>query len=137
MIAYLHRPRYSSSTEHGSQEDVQPIWNVLEQAGADLILGAHDHTYERFAPLSPAGVAVAEGSGIRSFVVGTGGAGLYEIGTPLPGSESRMERHGILRLRLFADRYEWAFLTTDGTTADTGHSVTRRRTSSATATTSP
>ncbi len=128
VIAYLHRPRYSSSDNHGSQDQVQPIWEVLETAGADLIFGGHDHIYERFAPLSPTGAPTAEGQGIRSFVVGTGGAGLYGIGTPLPGSEVRMQQYGILRLRLFSDRYEWAFLATDGTTHDVGQSATRRRT---------
>ena len=128
VIAYLHRPRYSSSTNHGSQDQVQPIWEALENAGADLIFGGHDHIYERFAPLSPAGAPTPEGQGIRSFVVGTGGAGLYGIGTPLPGSEVRMEQYGILRLRLSANRYEWAFLGTDGTTHDVGKAITRQRT---------
>ncbi len=127
VIAYLHRPRYSSSSNHGSQDEVQPLWEVLETAGADLILGGHDHLYERFAPLSPTGAPTAAGQGIRSFVVGTGGAGLYGIGTLLPGSEVRMEQYGILRLRLFADRYEWAFLATDGTTHDVGQQATRQR----------
>jgi len=32
-----------------------PIYETLCKAGADIVLAAHDHDYERFAPLDPSG----------------------------------------------------------------------------------
>lgn len=51
------------------------FWRALHDAGADLILGGHDHNYERFAPQTPDSVSDSVG-GMREFVVGTGGKDL-------------------------------------------------------------
>ena len=29
-----------------------PIWRMLAQHGTDVVLAAHDHLYERFAPMN-------------------------------------------------------------------------------------
>jgi hypothetical protein len=47
-----------------------------------VVLNGHDHNYQRFAPQDSEGKSDPE-RGIREFVVGTGGASLYELGTPL------------------------------------------------------
>ena len=52
-----------------------PFWDRLYAAGADVVLIGHEHTYERFAPQTPA--AVASPTGIRQFIVGTGGRALH------------------------------------------------------------
>ena len=44
----------------------------LLRAGADVVLGGHDHDYERFAPQTASG-KLDTAHGIREFVVGTGG----------------------------------------------------------------
>jgi 3',5'-cyclic AMP phosphodiesterase CpdA len=87
-LAIWHHPRYSSGF-HGDDAIVQPFWEALYAAGADVIVNGHDHDYERFAPLSPAGAEDRE-RGIRQFVVGTGGAPLRAFETPRPHSELRL-----------------------------------------------
>ena len=99
---------------------MQRIWQVLYEAGADVVISAHDHLYERFAPQTPDGAADPK-RGIRQFVVGTGGSSLYEFGTPLPNSEVRYNAtFGVLKLTLAAREYAWAFVPTSGSFADSG-----------------
>jgi hypothetical protein len=113
-LAFWHHPRFSSGP-HGSDPDVAPLWAILAAAGTDVVLAGHDHTYERFAPLSADG-RLDDAHGIRSFVVGTGGADLYPFrDVPVSGSEMRYnERFGVLRLTLRADGYAWAFIPVGG-----------------------
>jgi hypothetical protein len=120
LLGYWHAPRFSSGSEHGGTTDVQPFWDELSAAGAEVVVNGDDHHYERFAPLDPTGREDAEG--IRQFVVGTGGAGLRPLGVIEPGSEVRLtDHHGVLRLTLGADTYQWSFLTTpDGAELDQG-----------------
>lgn len=72
--------------------------------------------YERFAPQSAAG-GRDDARGIRQFVIGTGGAGLYPFGPPAPNSEVRAnDTYGVLRLTLAGDSYRWDFLAVPGAT---------------------
>jgi hypothetical protein len=109
-IAYWHHPLFSSGTEHGGNESMQPVWQALYDAGADVVLAGHEHNYERFAPQDATGAMDLE-RGIRQFVVGTGGKSLYEFGEALPASEVRnADAMGVLKLRLYATGYEWEFV---------------------------
>src|SRR4051794_837921 len=65
-LAYWHHPLFSSSTIGGSP-GVRALWKTLYAHGADVVLGGHDHHYERMAQRDPSGSRTA--SGIRSFVV--------------------------------------------------------------------
>jgi hypothetical protein len=108
-LAYWHHARFSSGV-HGSSRRVAALWRALYDAGVDVVLQGHDHSYERFAPLDAGGRRVAE-RGMRSFVVGTGGARLRRFPTVVPGSEVRYNGgHGILKLSLRPDGYEWEFI---------------------------
>lgn len=119
--AYFHHPRFSSG-RHGSQYEMQQFWDLLYARGVDLVISAHDHLYERFAPQDPDGNLDLE-HGIRQFTVGTGGAELYEFRTTLPNSEVRDDAtHGVLRVTLNDGSFDWAFLPVDGATfTDSGH----------------
>jgi hypothetical protein len=118
-LAYWHRPRFTSGAEHGNATDTAPLWNALYAAKADVVLNGHNHQYERFAPQNPEGLT--DPSGIREFVVGTGGAGLYGFGTVKPNSEARNSTdHGVLLLRLRDGAYDWSFKSSDGTYTDSG-----------------
>ncbi|HET7231415.1 MAG TPA: metallophosphoesterase [Longimicrobium sp.] len=109
-LAVLHHPRFSSGV-HGDNAPVAPLWRALYDAGADLVLSGHDHVYERFLRLTPDG-RPDPGRGIRSFVVGTGGARHTPFRRRARGSEARLDgTWGVLKLTLRADRYEWAFVT--------------------------
>jgi hypothetical protein len=113
-LAYMHHPRFSSGEEHGSYDGVEPLWEALHEAGAEVVLSAHEHNYERFAPQDPYGAADPEG-GIREFVVGTGGgASDYPISDPLPNSEVHNDKsYGVLKLTLRPKGYEWRFLSAE------------------------
>src|SRR5688572_15383634 len=144
-LAYWHRPRFSSGT-HGNSSRAQAFWNALYEYGADVVLNGHDHTYERFAPQNPNGQADPN-RGIREFIVGTGGAGLYPFPSIQPNSEIRNNTaFGVLKLTLHATSYDWQFVPVAGQTfTDSGigncvgatganPTPTRTQTSAATAT---
>lgn len=106
--AYWHKPLFSSG-RHGNISGGRPFWDALYAANADLILVGHDHLYERFAPQNPSG-QLDTARGIREFVVGTGGAGLYEFTTIRPNSEVRKNSvWGVLKVTLHASSYDWKF----------------------------
>ena len=115
VLAYWHQPRWSSGSHHGSDEDYQTLWQILYEAGAELVLNGHEHHYERFAEMNAEGVATSPG--LREIVVGTGGRDLYEFGSPLPASEVRDNvTYGVLKLTLRADGYNWEFIPIAGST---------------------
>ncbi|PYP13795.1 MAG: hypothetical protein DMD54_15550, partial [Gemmatimonadetes bacterium] len=114
-VAYWHHPLFSSGNE-GPHTDTRPLYQDLYDAGAEVVIVGHDHDYERFAPQSPDGVADSL-FGIREFVVGTGGGGLFVVYPPTPNSEVLDNNTlGVIRLDLHADGYEWKFLPIAGKT---------------------
>ena len=112
-LAYWHRPRFSSGRE-GDWIDADGLWRVLYDMGADVVVGGHDHIYERFAPQTP-DAAADSARGIREFVVGTGGRSHYEIVGARPNSEvSDNTTDGVLLLSLRPAGYEWRFVAAGG-----------------------
>ena len=109
-LAYFHHPRFASGEEHGDQLSSRPFWRALYDHGADVVLSAHEHNYERFAPQTPDGELDKSG-GIRQFVVGTGGGQLYGFDEPRPNSQVRQgDTHGVLKLTLLPESYDWEFV---------------------------
>lgn len=118
-LAYWHHPLFTSSVR-GRITEVVPLWEALEEAGADLILNGHDHHYERFAPQTSAGKR-DNANGIRQFIVGTGGRSLRKQLVGAANSEFRYTgSYGVLRLKLYAEHYAWEFITTGGKVIDEG-----------------
>ena len=114
-LAYWHHPRFSSG-QHGSDPDMKRFWDDLYQANAEIVLGGHDHDYERFAPQTPSGVH-SPARGIREFVVGTGGKNYYRIGGGIANSRVRNQNtFGILQLMLKPRGYSWRFIPEPGKT---------------------
>jgi hypothetical protein len=117
-LALWHDPVFSSGLNGGSFS-YKPLWDVLYEHGAEVILNGHDHDYERFALQDPGG-RYDPNRGIRQFVVGTGGASHYAFsqGTGiLPNSEARNDNtFGVLRLTLLPAAYEWEFVPVAGAT---------------------
>jgi hypothetical protein len=119
ILGYWHHPRFSSDATHGNNSAMGPLWTRLAAAGADVILNGHAHVYERFAPQTP--TAVASPTGIREFIVGTGGKALHGFGTIRANSEVRLGGiFGVLRMTLHPTSYEWRFQAEDGSTYDSG-----------------
>jgi hypothetical protein len=114
-LAYMHHPRFSSGEEHGGTSTMEPLWEALYEAGAEVVLSGHEHNYERFAPQDPEGRADPK-RGIRQFVVGSGGGkSLYPIFDSLPNSEVHNdESYGVLKLTLSPKSYGWRFIPVEG-----------------------
>jgi acid phosphatase type 7 len=113
-LAYWHHPLFSSGEKHGSTPEVKPLWETLYEAGADVVLSAHEHNYERFAPQDPDGEVDPE-RGIREFVVGTGGKSHYPIVDPIANSEIHNDdTYGVLKLELLPKGYDWRFVPVEG-----------------------
>jgi hypothetical protein len=108
-LAYWHHPRFSSG-DGASLQRTEPMWEALYGAGAEIVINGHDHDYERFAPLDPAG-RVDPQRGIREFVDGTGGANLTRRVRVAAHSEIwTRDYHGLLELTLRPGRYRWRFV---------------------------
>jgi hypothetical protein len=113
-LAYWHIPLYSSGGRAAA--NMRTLWQVLYDNNADLVLEGHDHTYERFAPQNALG-GLDRARGLRSFIVGTGGANHTSFTTIAANSEVRnSSTYGILALTLHATSYNWQFLHEAGKT---------------------
>ncbi|MGE0551127.1 MAG: metallophosphoesterase [Kofleriaceae bacterium] len=108
-LAYWHHPRWSSG-EHGNGAGTHALWQALFDHDAELVLAGHDHDYERFKPLDDQG-AVDPSRGITQIIVGTGGRELrdFEGSKPAITEVRNGETYGVLHLRLYDDRAEYAF----------------------------
>lgn len=112
-LAFWHHPVFSTGG-HGDNAVMRKVWEILVQEKADLVLTGHDHSYERLAPLNAAGF-VDNALGMRSFVIGTGGAYLGPMFFPRETTEVRQnEAQGVLRLDLSAQGYQWEFVAVEG-----------------------
>src|SRR6185503_9254222 len=107
--------------------NTQSFWDQLQGAGADVILAAHDHIYERFAPQRSDGTPDAA-NGIRSFIVGTGGANHTSMAATAANSQLRHTgTYGVLMLTLHPTSYEWRFQPEAGATfTDSGNDPCHR-----------
>ena len=112
-LAYWHKPLFSSGP-NGDHPHMRPFWRLLYESGAEIVLSGHDHLYERFAPQDADG-RFDSGRGIREFIVGTGGVPLYPFRATKPNSEVRLgASHGILRLTLLTNSYDYEFIPVAG-----------------------
>ena len=123
VVAIWHHPRRSSGP-HGDNAFVQPLWKMLADAKAELVLVGHDHSYERFSPLNSSANPASVGT--REFVVGTGGKQPYPLGPAKPGSQASVQGvPGVLSLDLRSRGYSWRFVGTDDKTRDSGSAACR------------
>ncbi|MCU6432521.1 metallophosphoesterase [Undibacterium sp. Jales W-56] len=114
-LAFWHHPVFSTGG-HGSNNIMQAAWKLLVDAKADIVLASHDHDYERFVPLDEHG-NIDQKNGLRSFVVGTGGARLTPMFFPKIITEIRDNAtYGVLKLSLHEKSYDWEFLPVAGQT---------------------
>lgn len=128
-LAMFHRPRFTIG-EHEGERAVQPLWRLLAKAKTEVVLTGHNHNYERYAPLDSRGRPSP--TGVRQFVVGTGGKMLYSWG----GRGERLQPQaksnttvGVIRLRLKPTSYRWQFVRSDfagnGNFSDSGRGTCR------------
>jgi hypothetical protein len=116
-VAIAHHPRFTSGP-HGDEEQMIPLWRLLDDGAVDLVVSGHDHTYERFPALDADGNVAAK-SGIASIVAGLGGKSRYPIVSARKHSMTlRNDRDGVLVLRLGTDGWTSALLSTNDEVID-------------------
>ncbi len=137
-LAYWHQPTFSAAdslTQEGITAGIW--WQMLYQAGADLVLNGHDHLYARYAPVKPyfvpadTSVTGVTGTwlgtpdsnrGIREFIVGSGGETLDAVvaaptsATDWDGifNQQNLEAYtgdywGVMALTLNPNGYAWDY----------------------------
>lgn len=114
----MHHP-ITSSGRFGTPT-LAPLWKIAVDEGADMVVAAHDHLYERFEPL---GVdALPSTAGVPLFISGLGGAPALPFADPVAGSRFRWnDGHGVLLLTLTPAAFEWNFVSAiDGSSVDAG-----------------
>jgi acid phosphatase type 7 len=112
VLAYWHRPRWSAG-KYGDDASTAPFWSVLYDYRADVVLAGHDHNYQRYRRMNKLGAPDGR-RGIRSFVVGTGGAFPHSLRPDPRRQAAKAGTWGILRLTLHPGRYAWRFLPVAG-----------------------
>jgi hypothetical protein len=120
VLAYWHHPRFTAG-QYADNARYQPLWQALQDAGAEVVLAGHDHSYQRYTPMRPDGTPDA--AGIREFVVGTGGRSHYPLTQRTDGRREVGDAttFGVLALTLKPDGYEWRFApVAGGAFADSG-----------------
>jgi hypothetical protein len=117
-LAFWQDPYFTRPTAtHGAEAGVKPWVDALFAANADVLVQASNHDYQRFAEQDPNRVA-APGRGLRAFVVGTAGIGLYTFAGTAPNIEASNDTTwGVLRLNLNDDgTYTGTFIPAAGGT---------------------
>lgn len=122
IVAYFHEPPDSSNLAHGSSPRAYDAFaDVLERAGVDLVITAHDHGYERSYAMRGGHVVsrenvTAKGNGTVYVVTGGGGAELYpDYVEPAPEwSAVRKALHHVLVLDITKERIEGRVVDTTG-----------------------
>jgi hypothetical protein len=98
-IAFFHHPPYSCG-KHSGDEDVVRRWVPLfERYGVQLVLTAHEHSYQRFVPQN----------GVLYVVHGGGGSVLYRLRAcpdSYPGRIRARVTHGFVYLVLADDQLD-------------------------------
>ena len=107
-LAFWHHPLFTSGPSAGSNARMRDIWNLLYEYGADVAITGHDHLYERFAAQD--GLGRPDAFGIQEYIVGTGGAPLYDFGAPILNSRFRLKAYGVLKLTLRDVSYDSVFI---------------------------
>jgi hypothetical protein len=112
-LAYMHHPLYATGTG-GLEPRLKPLWQILYNNGADVILNGHDHRYERLARIDPNDNRDLT-YGMRPLIAGTGGdPGGGTTDTNELNSEIKIfGTAGILRMDLSDGYYSWAFIAPD------------------------
>lgn len=103
-LVITHHPPYSSG-QHGSNANMQ--W-PYKQWGADVVISGHDHLYERILV-----------DNLPYFVNGSGGGGLYQFNTPIPGSQIRFNQdYGAMLVEGDAQTLTFKYVTKMGDVLD-------------------
>jgi hypothetical protein len=115
-LAYWHHPLFSFSTATDRSPEVQPLWDLLYAARADVVLNADAHNYQRWEPMDPQGQG-DQARGIREFIIGTGGArkdGLGSGAWPSGLAAAQDTTFGVLKIALADTGFTWEWVSAAG-----------------------
>ena len=125
-LAYMHHPLFGSEPypQGVFLYQLQPLYELLDQQGVDVVLAGHEHNYQRFAPMDAFGRT--DPGGVRQFIVGTGGSTYGELpeGDVAANREAAQDRSfGALKMTLLDGSYDWEFVSAPGEDPyeDAGH----------------
>jgi chitodextrinase len=117
-IVYYHEPEFNVGPE-GVATNTAGIWQILAKNNVTLVLNGHDHDYQRWVPLD--GNGNPDPNGVTEIVAGSGGHGHQkQMSTDSRLAASDFTHFGALRLALGNSGAEYQFVTTGGTTIDSG-----------------
>ena len=92
-VVVFHHTIYSSGTKHGSNLTIRAnLVPLLDTHGVDLVLMAHEHSYERTKPLH-ANQIVSPGQGTVYITTGGGGQEVYTVGSSTFTAHSESVHH--------------------------------------------
>ncbi len=112
-MAVWHVPLFGQDS---ASTRMKNVYQLLYDAGAELVLNGHEHNYQRFAPQTADGV-VDPDRGIREFIVGTGGRSIGGGTTAFANREAfNANAFGVLKLSLHATSFDWEFVPVAGKT---------------------
>jgi len=123
-LAYWHHPRWdhlkyqkADWTDDYELRRSEPLWNLLYDHRADLVLAGHNHNYSRWFPTDKDG-ELDRRRGITQFVVGTGGKTLNEFGNfhtrPDVFARGQSKAFGHLQLKLAPGGWDYRWFSAPG-----------------------
>jgi chitodextrinase len=117
-IVYYHEPLYNVGPE-GSMTNTAGIWQILARHHVTLVLNGHDHDYQRWAPLDANGNPSS--TGVTEIIDGSGGHGLQtQVTTDSRLAAADFTHYGAVRLVLGSSGLSYQFISTAGSTLDSG-----------------
>ncbi len=117
-LVFDHHPAYTDGKYAPGTTEGGLLFDIAHAGDAELFLSGHDHNYQRFAPRTASG-ALSKSTGVRQFVVGTGGKSNYGF-TASAREFGVGSADGALRLTLRDHGYRWEFTTVSGQVLDSG-----------------
>ena len=116
----MHQLPFSSG-QNGDNPRAQPLIQALYEYGADILIGGHDHHYQRYVPMDYLGNPDADG--FREFVVGTGGSNYGRTispTAPITSAVLQFKTFGVIKFELMPNFYTWDYRAVDGSFVDGG-----------------
>jgi hypothetical protein len=122
-LAYWHHPRISwikwQRADWNDEGEMRsdPLWDLLYEHGAEVVLTGHEHLYQRFYPLDGDG-KLDRRRGLVQFIAGQGGESLQPNGhqnhRPVSLAAAWDGGYGILEMKLRAESYTWNYVPAPG-----------------------
>jgi 3',5'-cyclic AMP phosphodiesterase CpdA len=122
-LAYWHHARVSwikyvnADWNDEAERRTDPLWDLLYENGADVVLTGHEHIYQRWYPMD-GDLELDRRNGMVQFIAGGGGESLGTQGSwnfrPDTLAASFDDGYGFLRLKLRSTGFDWRYVPARG-----------------------